>query len=63
MRTGRYDKIIANNAVTDMYRRYHVTIDASVIQTTRSTNVAIITNPDILDRARIEYHHMVADRT
>lgn len=63
MRTGRYDKIIANNAVPDMYRRVLVTVDTSVVQTTRTTNVAIVANADILDRAGIEYHYMAADRT
>ena len=45
------DKIIANNAVPDMYRRVLVTVDTSVVQTTRTTNVAIVANADILDRA------------
>ena len=46
-----------------MYRRVLVTVDTSVVQTTRTTNVTIVANADILDRAGIEYHYMAADRT
>ena len=45
----------------DVYRRFLVTVDASVIQTTCTTDVAIVTDAHILDRTGIEYHYMVAD--
>ena len=46
-----------------MYRRVLVTVDTSVVQTARTTNVAIVANADILDRTGIKYHYMAADRT
>ncbi len=46
-----------------MYRRVLVTVDTSVVQTTRTTNVAIVANADILDRTGVEYHDMITDRT
>ena len=49
--------------MTDMHRRYLVTVNASVIQTARTTDVTIITDTHVLDRTRIEYHHVAADGT
>ena len=46
-----------------MYRSYLITVDASVVQTARTANVAIVTDTHILDRTGVEYHDMITDRT
>jgi hypothetical protein len=59
--TGRDDKIIAYYPVPDMYRRGYIAVDAAVRQAASAANVAIIANPDVFNRARIENHDVVAD--
>lgn len=61
MGTGGNNKIIANNAVSDMHRGRLVTVDAPIVQTARPADPAEIPDTHILDRTGIENHHMVAD--
>ena len=49
LRTGRDYKIITNHSMSDMYGSRHVTIHTTISQTAGSADMAVITNPDILD--------------
>ena len=61
VRTGRDDEIVADYSMSDMYRGFFVAVDTTVIETTRSADVAIVADTYILDGTGVEYHHMMAD--
>ena len=46
-----------------MHRCMLITIDASILQTAGTFNLAIIANPYILDVTGIHYHYMTPDST
>ena len=46
-----------------MHRCMLITIDASILQTAGTLNLAIISNPYILDVTGIHYHYMTPDST
>ena len=61
--TGRDNEIITYHSMSDMYRRCHITVDATVCQTASTANMAIITDPYILDRPCVQNHHMITYTT
>ncbi|MPM39025.1 hypothetical protein SDC9_85656 [bioreactor metagenome] len=48
MRTGRYDKILANHSVANVHRRHLIAIDTTVFQPARTLYAATIAHLHIL---------------
>ena len=60
---GRDYEIITYHSMSDMYRCCHITVDATVCQTASTADMAIITDPYILDRPCVQNHHMITYTT
>ena len=61
--TRRDNEIITYYSMPDMHWRCHITVDATVCQTASTADMAIITDPYILDRPCVQNHHMITYTT